>query len=139
MIEDTDSSRGQFLRADHLFHVTLKYTRTGDVIKNTIRRLVLAMEFAMGESLERKKAKDIHELGPMRTEMMKKLMPKNKDVKHFIDFYNYLKKIDKGQFTIKEEYRKNVALVVDKEEISISKLKELLARTKYFMELSQEF
>ena len=54
MIEDADSSRGQMLRADHLFHVTLKYTRTADVIKNTIKRLVTSLEYAITEILEKK-------------------------------------------------------------------------------------
>ena len=51
MIEDTDSAKGQLLRADHLFHVTLKYTRTVDVIRNTIERLIGGLDFAIKDAL----------------------------------------------------------------------------------------
>ena len=38
-------------RADHLVHVTLKYTRTADVIKNIIERLINAYDFIFLEYL----------------------------------------------------------------------------------------
>jgi len=139
MVEDTDSSKGQVLRADHLFHVTLKYTRTGDVIKNVIKRLVNSLEFAISEMLEKKKVKDVPAIALMRANLLKNKFARNKEIKELVDFYLYLKKIDKGQYRAKEEYRKGVAIIVDDEEINMPRLRELLDKTKDFVRFVQDF
>lgn len=139
MIEDADSSRGQLLRADHLFHVTLKYTRTADVIKNTIKRLVTSLEYAITEILEKRKVKNIPTIALMKADLLKRTFPKNKDVKELITFYLHLKKIDKGQYAIKDEYRKNVAIIVDDVRVDIPKLRALLDKTKELVKFAHEF
>ena len=45
-------AKEELKRADHLLYVTLKYTRTADVIKNTIHRLLNAIDYAIIFSLE---------------------------------------------------------------------------------------
>lgn len=139
MIEDADSARGQMLRADHLFHVTLKYTRTADVIKNTIKRLVTSLEYAVAEILERKKVKGIPVIALMKADLLKKKFLKVKEVKELVSFYLYLKKIDKGQYVTKDEYRKNVAIIVDDIRVDIPKLRELLDKTKELVRFAHEF
>ena len=136
---DTDTSKGQAMRADHLFHVTLKYTRTGDVIKNIIKRLVNSLEYAISEILEKKKAKDIPPIALMRASVLKKKFSRNKDIQELINFYLYLKKLDKGQYKSKEEYRKGVAIIVDEDEINMPKLRELLDKTKDFVRFADTF
>ncbi len=55
MIEDLEDSALQELkRADHLIYVTLKYTRTVDVIKNTIKRLKIKITKRLRKIKERK-------------------------------------------------------------------------------------
>lgn len=139
MIEDADSSRGQMLRADHLFHVTLKYTRTADVIKNTIKRLVNSLEYAITEILEKKKVKDIPVIALMKADMLKKKYPRSKEIKEMVSFYLHLKKIDKGQYLTKDEFRKNVAIIVDDIRVDIPKLRALLDKTKEFVKFAHEF
>jgi len=139
MIEDADSSKGQLLRADHLFHVTLKYTRTADVIKNTVKRLVASLEYAITEILEKKKVKNIPPIALMKADVLKKKYLKNKEVKELVSFYLYLKKIDKGQYAVRDEYRKNAAIIVDDERIDIPKLRELLDKSKEFVRFAHEF
>jgi len=139
MIEDADSSRGQLLRADHLFHVTLKYTRTADVIKNTIKRLVTSLEYAITEILEKRKVKNIPTIALMKADLLKRTFPKNKEIKELISFYLHLKKIDKGQYAIKDEYRKNVAIIVDDVRVDIPKLRALLDKTKELVKFAHEF
>ncbi len=139
MIEDADSSRGQMLRADHLFHVTLKYTRTADVIKNTIRRLVTSLEYTITEILEKKKVKNIPAIALMKADLLKRTFPKNKEIKELVSFYLHLKKIDKGQYAIKDEYRKNVAIIVDDIRVDIPKLRALLDKTKELVKFAHEF
>ncbi len=139
MIEDADSARGQMLRADHLFHVTLKYTRTADVIKNTIKRLVTSLEYAITEILEKRKVKNIPTIALMKADLLKRTFPKNKEIKELISFYLHLKKIDKGQYVTKDEYRKNVAIIVDDIRVDIPKLRALLDKTKELVKFVHEF
>jgi len=139
MIEDADSSKGQLLRADHLFHVTLKYTRTADVIKNTIKRLVASLEYAISEILEKKKTKDVPVIALMKADTLKKKFPKHKTVKELIAFYLHLKKVDKSKYSVQAEYRKNVAIIVDDERVDIPKLREFLDKTKEFVRFAEEF
>ena len=133
MIESTESSRGQVIRADHLFHVTLKYTRTGDVVKSIIKRLLSTLEYVISEILEKKKVKNVPVIALMKANLLNKKFKKNKEIKKLVNFYIYLKKIDKGKYRVMAEYRKGVAIIVDNEEINIAKLRELLEKTKDFV------
>ena len=57
MLEHDSDARQELKRADHLLYVTLKYTKTTDVIKNAIRRLINACDYAIIDILERLKEK----------------------------------------------------------------------------------
>lgn len=138
MIEDADSSKGQVLRADHLFHVTMKYTRTGDVIKNIIKRFVNSLEYAITEILEKRKVQNIPTIALMKANMLKKRFPRNKTIQEMIKFYLYIKKIDKSKYGVECEYRKHVAILVDDETIDIPKLRELLDQTKEYVNFANE-
>ena len=62
-----------------------------------------------------------------------------KEVKELVSFYLDLKKIDKGKYAVRDEYRKNAAIIVDDERIDIPKLRELLDKTKEFVRFANEF
>ena len=133
MIETTESSKGQVIRADHLFYVTLKYTRTGDIIKSIVKRLLSTLEYVISEILEEKKVKNVPLISLMKANLLSKKFKKNKEIKKLVNFYLYLKKIDKGKYRVICEYRKGVAIIVDNDEINIAKLRELLEKTKEFV------
>ena len=137
MIEDTDSAKGQLLRADHLFHVTLKYTRTVDVIRNTILRLLGALDFAITDALENNK-KEVPKIVKLRNDSLRKFFPRNKSVKEILDFYDLLKEIHKAEYSAKEEYRKHVTLLNDVEDVDVEKLKEYFEKTKEYVVILQE-
>jgi hypothetical protein len=134
-----DSAREELKRADHLIYVTLKYTRTVDVIKNTIKRLITAFNFAVSDGLayfkEKKKIKEIPTHINIKADTLIKLAP---SLKHYITFYTKLKKIDKADFDKKEEYRKNVTLIVKLNgkviEANIDVLKEYFQKTIEFVD-----
>ena len=133
-----DNAKQELKRADHLLYVTLKYTRTVDVIKNTIKRLINAFDYAILEALEwtmkKKKIKKISDLNKLRAEDLNKIYP---EIKTYIDFYNLLKRVDRAEYAKKEEYRKNVTMMVTDEmilEINIPKLKEYFEKTREFVE-----
>ena len=113
MIEDLeDSAREELKRADHLLYVTLKYTRTADVIKNTIKRLISALDFSVQEALEilknKKKLKEVPKTALLRAEL---LDAKRKEFRDAMDFYFLLRKIDAADYKGKEEFRKGVAMI----------------------------
>ncbi len=135
MQEDSDNARGQLLRAEHLFYVTLKYTRTADVIRNAIKRLISALDRTVEDMLEMKKVANIPAIPLMRVDLLKKVFPKDKKVLELIEFYYLLRRIDKSRFDVSEEFRKNVALIADGEIVNIEKLKMFLGKTKEFIEI----
>lgn len=110
--EHIESPEEEIKRADHLVFVSLKYTRTCDVMRNAIQRLVNAFEMGITEYLEHgKKLKKIAEIpGSMKEkiELAKKLLG-NKAKKH-IALYSILKKIERADHCDVDEFRKNVAL-----------------------------
>ncbi len=138
-----DEAREELKRADHLIYITLKYTKTCDVIKNTIQRLINAFDFTFLESLEyaknKKLIKDIPTTTKQRTDLIKEILKNEQRILGFIDFYYLLKKIDSSEFERRAEYRKGITMVVkDKDltiEVDIETLKNYFEKTKEFREL----
>ncbi|HLD12943.1 MAG TPA: hypothetical protein VJB87_05120 [Candidatus Nanoarchaeia archaeon] len=146
MLEDVDESAAEELkRADHLIYVTLKYTRTADVIKNTIKRLISAMDFGIADVLKylakKKKVKAVPELPKLRADLLHKISAEFQDDIHF---YYHLKAIDKAEYSKKEEYRKNVALLAhlspkETVEVNMPLLNTFYQQTKDFIKRTEEF
>lgn len=136
MIEDLEeNAREELKRADHLLYVTLKYIRTADVIKNTVKRLISALDFSIQEALEilksKKKLKEVPRTALLRAELLDE---KRKEFRDAMDFYFMLRKIDAADYTGKEEFRKGVAMISEinsKEKIivDIATLKKYFERT----------
>lgn len=141
-MEESNTAMGhnameELKRVDHLIFVTLKYTRTVDIIKNVIERLVTAIDFEVLEVLEYLKEKgkvsSIGNVALVRCRALEALFQKDKTVKDIIDFYYFLRKISQSEYKKKEEYRKNVALVTNDVEIDIDTLKEYAEKTKKYI------
>jgi len=124
-------------RVDHLIFVTLKYTRTVDIIRNVLQRLISALDYQITDVLEHFKLKGKLDVLPtvllVRSKKMEELFPKNKEVKDIIDFYCKLRVIVNSDYKKKEEYRKNVALVTPKVDVDIEKLKMFAEKTKNYI------
>lgn len=127
---DLTRSVEELKRVDHLFFVTLKYTRTADVILNTIRRMISAMEYAaedvMQYLLQKKKIKEIPSTNKEKFEILGKKALSEDD----LSFYNYLKKIERSEHTGRDEYRKNVALVTQFVEVDMVMLGDFFEKTQ---------
>ena len=48
-----DDMKSELKRVDHIIYVSLKYTRTVDVIKHAIDRMISAIDFWIGEFLQK--------------------------------------------------------------------------------------
>ena len=144
MLEDTETAKGQLQRVDHLIYVTLKYTRTADVILNTIQRLIEAIHYIFDDILEVAKKKKMIDVLP-RTSLEKaklledKIFKNDKHVKNWIRLYRMLITISNATITGREEYRKNVTLIADKVEVNQERLMEFFNQTKEFYAFSQEW
>lgn len=136
------------ISADHLLYVSLKYTKTCDVIMNLILRWRKMIETSINEILKRaKKKKKISSipLNPVgKIEAITKLFKKDKDFLDVIDMYKMFKKIEELRKERIGEFRKNVTLKVfyKGEEININleqlkiyadALEKFISTTKQFL------
>ena len=94
MYEDqVEAPEEELKRADHLVFVSLKYTRTCDIMMNAIKRMITAYEMAMKEFLENlRKRKEIEEVPTSvkeRATMVKNIL--GNQVKKYFILYSLLK------------------------------------------------
>ncbi len=86
------------ISADHLLYVSLKYTKTCDVILNLLLRWRKMIETAIDEILKHaKKKKKISSVSPNnvgRIEQIQKLFRKNEEFLEVIELYEMLRKIE---------------------------------------------
>jgi len=130
-------------RADHSIYVTLKYTRTTDIIKNTIKRLIAACELATHRTLiTLQKHKKIAEVPPTPRKQAEEILRAVPKVKEYLKLYDKLVQIDQAPYTKKEEYRKNVTLIAHitpetKEEVNIETLRQYFYKTTEYVEATR--
>ncbi len=117
--------------AEHLFYVSLKYTKTGDVILNLIDRWERMIDRCIELLLRRaKKARSIREIpiAPKARELAIRDAYKDELVQEIMDMYAFFRKLPTLEKIREHEFRKNVAIRVITEgreiEIDMDKLKE---------------
>ena len=114
------------ISADHLLYVSLKYTKTCDVIMNLIHRWTIMIEMSMDSMLYRAKKKKMIKILPTnpvgKIKAMRKLFKKHEEVMQTIDFYETFRKIHELRCEREGDFRKNVNLRVfyKDEEININ-------------------
>ena len=132
-------------RVDHLIYVSLKYTRTVDVIKSVIERILNSFDFVILELLEYAKEKKLIKEYPnspgLKVSLLKKTFHDNQELIEYLDFYLLLRRVSRAEFTRREEYRRHVTMIATLEtdgviEIDIDKLEEYHKKTKKFLEFA---
>jgi len=143
--ERKHSAIEELKRADHLLFVSLKYTRTCDVILNVISRLISADDLAMKELLDHCKNKKIIKTIPVPNkdkikEVIRILGPKSKK---YIKLYDTLKSISTcKEIEAREEFRKNITLTAKLKkpiEVKANTLVEYYTLTREFVVLIMEY
>ncbi len=135
-----DEANEELKRADHLIFVSLKYTRTCDVLKHIIDRLINAVDFTFTAVLEHLKEKgELDELptAPIpKANLIKEIYPDDEFLPEFADLFMRFRKISKADFTRACEFRRHVTMtvVVDEEviKIDIDNITDYFKRTKEF-------
>lgn len=128
------------ISADHLLYVSLKYTKTCDVIHNLLLRWRKMIETSIEQTLKRaKKKRKISTLpaNPVKKiDAMKKLFKKDKNILDVIEFYEMLRKLEELRCERIGEFRKNVCLKIyyKGEEININ-----LEQLKIYADMLEKF
>ncbi|RMD58065.1 hypothetical protein D6825_02095 [Candidatus Woesearchaeota archaeon] len=129
-------------RADHSIAVSLKYTRTVDVIKGIIDRLINTIRYGLDALLiynrEKGNIEEVPELARLKAIETKKLYPDNPIVRDTCDFFLLLRKITKAEFDRAQEYRRHVTMTAHLDDgqsvqITIDIVTDYYARTKEFL------
>ena len=117
--------------AEHLLYVSLKYTKTCDVILNLIHRwkklVEIAIDILLEKAKKRKQIKVIPENPRSKMDAISALFKKEEIVVKTMTLYLLFRRIPNLEVMRECEFRKHVTLrVLDKEEIEINldKLKE---------------
>ncbi len=132
MEEALDNARDELKRVDHLFYVSLKYTRTADMMRHMVERLINTFSFGIDSLLkhakQNKKITEIPENPVMCCKVMTQLFPEE-DMIRYMNLYINLRKIMRSDYSKREEFRRHVTMtsVLDNGkviEVSIDTLKE---------------
>ena len=140
MRESLDDAKEELKRVDHLIFVSLKYTRTVDVILNVVKRLVDAYDFSIDTLLKYALKKELIETIPVsaleRSDLVLKTFT-DTIIKENIELYLLFRKILKMDYERINEYRRHVTLktlVEDKDvEVNIDNLTEYYNIIKEFV------
>jgi hypothetical protein len=135
------------ISADHLLYVSLKYTKTCDVILNLLRRWTVMIDDAITGLLEqlkkKKKIKAVPAAPRQRAELAKEEFKKIPEVIRAIELYEFFKRIDSLRTIRESEFRKDVRLKIydgPKEIIiNLDKLKEYYSILESFISYVKQF
>ena len=129
-------------RADHSIAVSLKYTRTVDVIRSIVERLINTIGFGLDALLAHAKAQkrisDVPEIPRLKLEEVRRLYGEDRLIVDFCDFFLLLRRIHKAKFDKAQEYRRHVTMTAElddgqKVEVTIDIITDYFERTKEFL------
>ncbi|MFT4326031.1 MAG: hypothetical protein ACMXYK_00855 [Candidatus Woesearchaeota archaeon] len=143
-----EKAHEELKRVDHLVYVSLKYTRTVDVIKNTIQRMISCFDCIMEGLLY--KAEDEGKLFQMpvspgaKVNEIKKIYGTDPVVTEMLTFYGYLRKVHKAEYSAIKEFRRHVAMLArmadgQTEEINIDVITEFYHKSKVLMDKFKDY
>ncbi len=120
------------ISADHLLYVSLKYTKTCDVIINLLLRwktmIELGMDVLVEKAKKQKKWKAVPDAPRAKLIQLKKLYDNDSVIKETLELYELFRDIEKLEKIRENEFRKGVNLRVNYKgqeiNINLDKLKE---------------
>ena len=126
--------------ARHLLYVSLKYTKTCDVILNLIYRWRQMIEFSIDNLLNKAKKKKLIKIMPIapkqKVDALLKIFKREPLVTSTLEAYTFFRRIPSLELIREHEFRKNVALrVIDGKEkvIDMEQLKAWQAQLEEFI------
>lgn len=132
--------------ADHLLYVSMKYTKTCDVMLNLIERWKSMIDLCIDAMLNKAKKKKTITAIPAAPKMkiltIKSAFKKEPIVLETMELHEFFKKIPSLEKSRESEFRKNVCLsVIDGKEVRIDmeKLKEYAEKVENFVKFVRDY
>jgi len=116
MNDNLFDAKEELKRADHLIFVSLKYTRTCDVLKHVIDRFINSIDFLFSAILEHMKEKGVVEAVPdapiPKAKLIKDTFSNDELIAKYADFFIKLRRMSKADFSRECEFRRHVTMTV---------------------------
>lgn len=132
-------------RAEHTLFVSLKYSRTADVLKSFVDRAIECVDTIVGCLLTFEKDKGLIDDFPNNVGLQYDFVKSEFNtplIGEMIDFVFYMKKLSRAKYTSSQEFRRHIALAfeVDGKEIIMKSddAREHLKKLKFFLEHADE-
>ncbi len=131
----------------HLFYTSLKYTKTGDLIVNLLKKMAetisISLEAALQHAKKKKLITNVPKTPMEQIEVARKLFKREKIIIEMLDFYEIIRNIDKYKRITESEFRKGITLKIflNKEIMSINmqKLEEIQKMFESFLDSIKKF
>ncbi len=135
------------ISADHLLYVSLKYTKTADVILNLLDRWRSLIENSVDIILEKAKRKRLLKVVPsapkLKFDKVRELFKKNPAVAEALELHAFFRTVPELEKLRENEFRKNVTLKVLSKgnwiDINVDKLKEYASMVERFISEVKQF
>jgi len=129
------------ISADHLMYVSLKYTKTCDVIINLLLRWKImiekSMEVLIEDAQKKKKWKPVKDAPRAKLIQLKKIHSKDELIFEVLCMYEFFRDVEKLDKIREHEFRKGVNLKVtykeDVVDVNLEKLKEYTETLEKFI------
>lgn len=124
MEEHIFEGREELKRVEHIIYVSLKYTRTTDVLNNALMRLVSFYDFMVEgyliDAMEKGEVTRIAKSPALRAKELGKLRADDPKFQQHLGFYFFMKELLKrDDFARINEYRRHVGKVYENEDSTI--------------------
>ena len=110
-------------RFEHIIYVSLKYTRTTDVLRSALQRVIeiydILIEGYLKKALKEEKISKISKSPAHRATILEELEIEDQELKHFLNLYHHIRLILRSPQKSREEYRRHVTLIVEQEHSTI--------------------
>jgi len=141
MVDFLEDAREEMKRADHLLYVSLKYTRTVDVLKSLIDRLVSTIDVLIDSLLEHALDKKMISEKPdnlgLKGELAKKTF-KDPIIDEMVNFSLFLKQVNRAEYKKSREFRRHVTMSTVTDigivNVDIDTIKEDYFQTRSYLE-----
>jgi len=133
--------------ADHLLYVSMKYTKTCDVMINLIKRWKIMIDYSfegmLAKAKKKKMIKEIPTASKLIVDTIKETFKKSPEVMKTVEIYDMFRLVDILQKTKENEFRKGVCLRVNYKgqeiPINLDKLKEYSEILESFINYTKQF
>ncbi len=143
MEESIKEAIDEFKRADHLMYVSLKYTRTGDVILSLVERLAASIDKCMDALYKFKGIKDVPTAPVSKANTIKSEFPDDEKIQEMMNIFLTFRKVRRSEKEVAGEFRRTLNLTVmlpDEEPLvlDIDSMQEYYNKTKIFLSYIKE-